>query len=784
MDDALILIGKSFYYQAEYLKAERKFAELLAQYPNSSLVLETQLWYGRTEEKLGKFEECIRLSEATISAAQTSRDVEIEAQAHQLLGSLYRRMKQNDKAVIEYEKVVTLSADEESKADAQISLGDIYFSNKQYDKAAEAYLRTEEFSSDIYLNYYSKLQASIAYREIGEYIKGLNLIDIMIEDFRNKEHLSALLFERANNYLASGKRDDAIGEYIFIDTTYAHSEYATRSAYQLGLLYEKEFGEYPLALKYFTEVNSATGLNIVADGHQKFTTLTRYFNARKRLVAADSLLVVVMDTTRKKTLDTLAVTGADTVQHRVNQVVSQSVAGIDSLKESKSIIDTTQRKGAQVVTQPALSKIDSLKGSKSIIDTAQGKGAQVVTQPAISNADSLKASESISDTTKGKDVQVTSQPILPSADSIKVLKSIAAQELGDIFYSEIVIPDSAFYWYNNSLTWNDNPNRSQRILYILAELSRVNPEKKFPAPEEYHKRLDRDYPESIYAEEARRFLGKTSSENKVDTAAEYYERSEKQIDTKQYKKAIKTLRTIVNSFPKSPLAAKSEYAIGWILENHLAQPESALVEYKHVVKNYEGTTYAHAAVNQIEGALQAEAAKLDSAKRIAAKLDSAKIDTAKTDTSKINATSIDTTKITTTKIDTSKINTASMDTSKITATKVDSSKINAVKKDTSKIKPAKIDTSKIKSTKIDTSKIKSTSVDVSKIKSTKADTSKVKTIKIDTSKSKNEKKDISKIKTTKIDTSGINRSQMNQKLPNPMDARKNAVVDSVKKVVK
>jgi hypothetical protein len=42
VDDALFLVGKSFFYQEEYLKADRKFEEMLSQYPTSSLHLEAE----------------------------------------------------------------------------------------------------------------------------------------------------------------------------------------------------------------------------------------------------------------------------------------------------------------------------------------------------------------------------------------------------------------------------------------------------------------------------------------------------------------------------------------------------------------------------------------------------------------------------------------------------------------------------------------------------------------------------------------------------------------------
>jgi tetratricopeptide (TPR) repeat protein len=557
VDNALLLIGKSFFYQMEYLKAERKFAELLAQFPNSSLALAAQLWYARTEEKLGKLDDGIRLSDATILAAQTSRDNEIETRAHQLLGVIYRRMNQTDKSIAEYEKVISISNDDAAKSDAQISLGDIYFVGGQYKKAAEVYLQTENYTSDIYSNYYSKLQASIAYRELGEQEKGLALVNAMIDDFRNKEYLAAILFERANSYAASGRRDDAINEYIIVDTSYVHTEYAIRSAYQLGLIFEKELGFYDRALKYYSEVNAATGLSIVAEGNRKFTALTRYFDARHRLNNADSLLLVLSDTTRKIIPDSLNTMAADSAHQKTAKVNLLSV---------------------------------------------------------ITNSDSLKVKNPISDTTQRKPIQAAVQTVPLSADSLRMLKSIAAQELGDFFYSEVVEPDSAFYWYNQSLLWDYNHSHSPRILYILAELSRTNPGKKFPAPEEYHSRLDHNFPESIYAEEARRFHQKASSAMKTDTASEYYAQSEKQVDAKQYEKAIGTLRSIIQSFPKSPIAAKSEYAIGWIMENQLAQPEKAMVQYKRVVKNYAGTMYALAASRRFVEVLQSDSVKADTMK--------------------------------------------------------------------------------------------------------------------------------------------------------------------------
>jgi len=682
VDDALMLIGKSFYYQAEYLKAERKFSELLAQYPNSPLVLETQIWYARTEEKLNKIETGIRMCDSTITAAKASGNGKIETQAHHILGRLYLQEKQTDKAVAEYEREIALSNDDNEKVEVQMNLGSIYFSGGQYEKAAEAYLQVGDFTSDIYSNYYSKMQAAIAYREIKEYEKGLTLVDAMIENFRYKAYLPDLLFERANNYAASGKKNEAIDEYIYIDTAYAKSEYALRSAYQLGVLYEKEIGDYRLALKYYTEVDSARESKFVADGRLKFAALTRYFGARKKLQMADSLLFVITDTTKKSISDTLTTILSDTTKNTGAQVFSQLNLSIaDSLRSAS---DSTKPKIKSVVSRQKNIRVDSLKMLRVVLDSTQRIMAQDSSLRTQIGADSLAMLKVVADSIQRKIILLSSQLV----DSLNVIKSIAAQDMGDIFYSEVVVPDSAFYWYEKSLALDYSPIRSPRILYILAELSRMNTGKKYHTPEEYYTRLDHDFPESIYAEEARRFLGKESSVKRTDSAAISYEHAEKQIETKQYNNAIKAFRNIAQSYPKSPLAAKSEYAIGWIFENHLELPESALVQYKYVVKNYDGTKYAIAAANRSTGIAQS-----DNVTR-----DAAKINDAKTDTSKIHRAAIDSTKINAAKIDTIKTNKRKIDTSKIE--KIDTSKSNTVKIDTSKMKATKIDTSEINSSPV------------------------------------------------------------------------------------
>jgi tetratricopeptide (TPR) repeat protein len=647
VDDALLLIGKSFYYQAEYLKAERKFAELIAQYPDSPLILETQIWYARTEEKLKKYQEGIQICDSTIAAAHSNGEIEIEMQARQLLGNLYLSENQPEKAVTEYEMGIALTSHKDIKAEMQMSLGSIYFSQSQFEKAAHVYLRVGEYTSDQYLNYFSALQAAIAYRKMKEFKKGISLLDAMIQNFRYKPYLPELLFERANNYAESGMQKDAIDEYVYIDTTYTKSEYAAQSAYQLGVLFEKDFGDYRSALKYYAQVNPIPGSTSMIDGQSKYKTLTRYFAAQNKLGSLDSLLTILSDTTKVQTEDSVVVVIRDTSRHTA---------------------DTP-------ALQYTYSRTDSVAQLTSLRDSLRNKMKQGSSLDIHISADSLKTLQSLADKFQRKIDQISLQPIRLSADSVMVFKSLSAEELGDIFYSELSVPDSAFYWYNKSLVWNYHPTRSPRVLYILAELSRIDTSKKFSSPEEYYSRLDRDFPGSLYAEEARRFLGKASRAKRVDTAKVLYDQAEKYIEQKQYKNAIPVLHSITQFYSLSPYASQSEYTLGWIYEHGLRQPDSAMTHYRRVLKNHGGTRYAVAAASKSLVELHPDTIKIDTASIHAQKIDSSRIRGAKPDTVKASSQKIDRMQNQFLPRDTSKVKPMKYDSSQTNPSRVDSMEI-------------------------------------------------------------------------------------------------------------
>jgi tetratricopeptide (TPR) repeat protein len=186
---------------------------------------------------------------------------------------------------------------------------------------------------------------------------------------------------------------------------------------------------------------------------------------------------------------------------------------------------------------------------------------------------------------------------VPSADSLATISSGAAHELGDVFHNDLEEPDSAYIWYTHALAWHYDRRRSPQVLYILAGLSQKMGGTDHQKPETFYEQLDKDFPDTRYAEEARRFLGK-SNVPKIDSAWTDYRVAERLLDVHQYEKALQLFDAIGIRYPRSPFAPKSEFAAAWIWENCLSRVDSAQARYKRITKRYPGSPYASAATKR------------------------------------------------------------------------------------------------------------------------------------------------------------------------------------------
>ena len=64
VDDALLMVGKAYFYQADYARAERKFQELIDTYPKSALLPQARMLMAYSYYKAGNVDTALALEKA------------------------------------------------------------------------------------------------------------------------------------------------------------------------------------------------------------------------------------------------------------------------------------------------------------------------------------------------------------------------------------------------------------------------------------------------------------------------------------------------------------------------------------------------------------------------------------------------------------------------------------------------------------------------------------------------------------------------------------------------
>jgi tetratricopeptide (TPR) repeat protein len=488
VDNALLLIGKSYYYQGEYVKAERKFMEMFAQFPGSDLVYETQVWYLRTLVQLKRYPEIFREAPAFLAMMLEKDRKNLAGEVYMVLGMVHQDSRDIHTAVENYLLAAENVRDAWRRAEARKAVADLYHANGDFKNSIAAYRKLYEIAPDQYFEYEALVSISKGYRAQKNYHASLRTLDELVEDFRFERQRDLLLLERARVLADQGDMEEALAEYEYVDTTFARSESGARAAFERAILLER-FGEYETAWQAYAKAGSGPVASIAAEARRKSLAYNRYFESQKALAKSDSV----------RTLD---------------------------------------------------------------------PGDEVVT---VNN------------------------------DSLLQVEAKALYALGEIFYSDIPNVDSTLLYYSRALKTLEDSSLSPRAIYVLSDLARASPEKSSRSSDEWQRELVRKYPSSPYGLEVRRLRGEAPDAPGMDPADQQYRLAEQKLESNLFQEAIRDLRSLASAFPHSPFASKSLYTVGWVYENHLALPESALTYYRLVLEQHPETQYAEVAKRKVPG---------------------------------------------------------------------------------------------------------------------------------------------------------------------------------------
>lgn len=546
VDDALLMIGKAYFYLEDDVRAERKFLELEVKFPESDLLNEAILFLGRSLMRQKKYAEGTkRLDDLYTKALVTDKN--IAGMASVELARYYFSQEDYIQAEKFFSQALPLLDDEELQAIVQFSLAQCFEKLKNYRKAEEEYRKVADYEAGYTLQFTAVLSRARMLVQMKEFEKALEMLEQLLDDTKNKEFYASIHFHIAETMQAQGDRSTAMEKYRYIDTAFARTDEAAKSYFALAKIYETQEINYDSARVLYGKARTEFPTSkITEEAARKAEIFIKYDTFIKDLARFDSLIAnakrqkEIDDSLRAFTIDSAAIAVKDTLA--VSAAEQKNRKATRPSKKSETTLDS-------------LSRIDSAK-----IKAAIAK-------------------------------ELAHKQLL---DSLHRSLTRTKFELGGLFFLELQIPDSAVYWYSKVIQDDPNSDYAPRALYTIAEIYRTAKEQSQAVRDSLYAHIIKVYPNSPYAHESRKILGLPPVVVEKDSAEELFNKAESLAEEGNYQAAINTYKVIPRKFSTSPLTPKALYAVGWHFENSLVNTDSAFAAYKRLIAEFPSSVYAAA----------------------------------------------------------------------------------------------------------------------------------------------------------------------------------------------
>ena len=557
VDDALLLIGKSYYFQENFVGATQKFREVAEL--GSELESEGRFWLARALTTSGAYEE----AEEELSLASLGEDVPRKwlSQFGLLLGELKVKQQAWQEAADFLESSIPQVKDKELAGRSQFLLGQVLEQIGEYASSVEAFERVSRFTPSYELDYAARYSAV---RIEGRYLdpqRALSQLKRMERDDKNFSNLSELQLLKARIWQDNGRDTDAFDLYdrlLYEPTSVGGSSASTlagRIHYALGELYRDIDEDFVMASAHFDSAagrisssgtartrmggsssTSASGLQYapeaITDADDLKVSFSQFARIFKDLARYDSLLWLgklpdaefdekILEF-RKLRAEELAEQQRELEERQREQAFRNTGGAADQfqnrgLPEGKIVPGVNDLEGSvdgflfhksPVRIQENLLAFQDVWGERPLAPNWR----RIAALSNISNNDSRE-----SDTELENELEQFSQDILPEIDvsaiprdstkqvEMESMRAISRYEIGNTLFLAMALPDSAAVWYRMVIDDDEEEPVAQRALYALAEVHRALGD-SVSSNLLYEDIIER-FPESDFSAEVRERLG-------------------------------------------------------------------------------------------------------------------------------------------------------------------------------------------------------------------------------------------------------------------------------------
>jgi len=290
VDDALLMIGKSYFYEGEYQKAERKFQEVITGFPKSNLVSDANFFLGSTYFELGRAEEASLVWQGILDNPKQKK---FHKDALLSLAELNLEQKEYDEAIPLYRKFLAKYKKELQAGAVQMQIAEIFWIKEDYENAWKAYAEVKNYAKDRELIYQAEFKAGQTAYKLGKTAEGLAIYRRLAQDAAYYSHLAEIKLQLAQGLSASGQIDQAIKLNQEVIEAFPKTAYSAQGYYQQGIIHQDYKEDLKTAKELFDKAKDEKGgSDYSKKALEKSADITKLEEYRKVLTEGESLKVV------------------------------------------------------------------------------------------------------------------------------------------------------------------------------------------------------------------------------------------------------------------------------------------------------------------------------------------------------------------------------------------------------------------------------------------------------------------------------------------------------------
>ena len=250
VDDALYIIGASYYYLGDYEKSSRKFKELFANYPQSEYAARSRLLLAKAKLQLKEEAEAVVLFEEIF---EKENDKKMKADAARALGEYYFTTKDFLKADQYFMALIDSLGDAKDKLRASLYVADGNFERYAFRQARDDYKAASEYQPDSLQYYHITYRMAECEFFINDLQSALSRLQQLADNQLYFDSLGAIRLKMAEGYQWDGDFETATSTYERIITENPGKDAAAIANFQLGLIYQYDFEDLEKARGYYNK---------------------------------------------------------------------------------------------------------------------------------------------------------------------------------------------------------------------------------------------------------------------------------------------------------------------------------------------------------------------------------------------------------------------------------------------------------------------------------------------------------------------------------------------------